>query len=77
MSPAACAPSAAPAPSPFDVAVPGESDPLDDTRRARFADHEEAGATWWVEAVHPWRYGYTEGAPWPLDAMHARIQAGP
>ena len=45
----------------FDVAVPGESEPSDDTRVTRFRDHEEAGATWWVEAIHPWRYGYREG----------------
>jgi alkanesulfonate monooxygenase SsuD/methylene tetrahydromethanopterin reductase-like flavin-dependent oxidoreductase (luciferase family) len=61
----------------FDVAVPGESDPADAARTTRFADHEEAGATWWVEAVHPWRFGHTDGGPWPLAAMAARIQAGP
>lgn len=64
-------------PSPFDVAVPGESEPSDDARTSRFAEHEEAGATWWVEAVHPWRYGYGDGQPWPLGAMEERIAAGP
>lgn len=63
--------------SAFDVAVPGESEPSDRARRARFEAHEEAGATWWVEAIHPWRYGYTEGSAWPLGAMHDRIRAGP
>ena len=62
---------------PFDVAVPGESDPATASRHAVFAAHEEAGATWWVEAVHPWRYGWTDGAPWPLAALHERILAGP
>jgi hypothetical protein len=30
-----------------------------------------------MEAVHPWRYGWTEGSPWPLSAMIERIDAGP
>ena len=62
---------------PFDVAVPGESEPVDAGRRNRFADHEEAGATWWVEAVHPWRYGYEDSDTWPLHAMEERLRAGP
>ena len=61
----------------FEVVVPGESEPGDTGRRNRFADHEQAGATWWVEAVHPWRYGYEEAGDWPLGAMEDRLQAGP
>ena len=63
--------------SAFDVAVPGESDPSDLGRVERVAEHEAAGATWWVEAVHPWRYGYEDGEAWPLAAMEERIAAGP
>ena len=62
---------------PFEVAVPGESDPTDPTRTGRFSDHAAAGATWWIEAVHPWRYDYEDGGSWPLDAMQERISAGP
>lgn len=62
---------------PFDVAIPGESDAGDDARHDRYDDHEQAGATWWVEAVHPWRHGFVEGGRWPLAAMHDRIAAGP
>jgi hypothetical protein len=62
---------------PFDVAVPGESHPDDRARQALYAEHEDAGATWWIEAIHPWRYGYHDGAPWPLTAMRERIEAGP
>jgi len=65
------------APAPFDLAVPGETAGGDDARGLLHADHEAAGATWWVEAVHPWRYGWSEGAAWPLEAMHERILAGP
>jgi hypothetical protein len=62
---------------PFELAVPGETAGTDPGRRQRYAAHRDAGATWWVEAVHPWRYGWTEGAPWPLAAMRERIEAGP
>jgi alkanesulfonate monooxygenase SsuD/methylene tetrahydromethanopterin reductase-like flavin-dependent oxidoreductase (luciferase family) len=62
---------------PFDVAVPGETDAEDADRVRRYAEHEDAGATWWVEAVHPWRYGWVEDSPWPLNAMAERIEAGP
>ncbi len=61
----------------FDVAVPGESDPSDLGREERVAEHEMAGATWWVEAVHPWRYGHEDGLAWSLAAMEERIEAGP
>ncbi|MFW5474203.1 LLM class flavin-dependent oxidoreductase [Knoellia sp. CPCC 206450] len=63
--------------APFEIAVPGESDPADGSRRSTFADHEAAGATWWVEAVHPWRYGDPGQGEWNLDAMQERIEAGP
>ena len=55
-----------------DVAVSGESNGTDNHRAAQFAQHEHAGATWWVEAIHPWRYGWNEGLAWPLDAMENR-----
>ncbi len=63
--------------APFDVAVPGESDPGDDRRGTTFAEHAGAGATWWVEAIHPWRYGDPERGEWNLEAMQERIEAGP
>jgi hypothetical protein len=61
----------------FDIAVPGESEGDDASRLDRYAEHAQAGATWWVEAVHPWRYGWAEDRPWPLAAMRERIEAGP
>src|SRR5918997_6377617 len=33
---------------PFDVAVPGETDAERTDRVRRYAEHEDAGATWWV-----------------------------
>ncbi|HST47963.1 LLM class flavin-dependent oxidoreductase [Jatrophihabitans sp.] len=75
----------APDAPPFDLAVPGETAGGDPARQQRYAEHAAAGATWWVEAVHPWRYGWTDdwtsaGEPrtgWPLAAMRERIEAGP
>jgi probable F420-dependent oxidoreductase len=63
--------------TPFDVVVPGETDAADPARVDRWAAHADAGATWFVEGVHPWRYGWEEGGPWPLAAMRERILAGP
>ena len=60
-----------------DLAVPGESEQSESGRLDRFAEHADAGATWWVEAVHPWRYGASLGAAWPWAAMRGRIDAGP
>ena len=62
---------------PFDIAVPATSEPDDDSRQQVAADHAEAGATWWIEGINPWRYGWSEGPSWPLTAMHQRVQAGP
>lgn len=64
----------------FDVAVPGESEPgttHDTAAHDAAAAQAAAGATWWVEAVHPWRYGVDDDDPWPWTAMRARIAAGP
>jgi len=61
----------------FELAVPGESDENDGRRQSRHGEHADAGATWWVEAVHPWRYGWSEGSPWPWTTMRRRIDAGP
>ncbi|MBC9820175.1 hypothetical protein [Terrabacter sp. MAHUQ-38] len=61
----------------FDVVVPGESDPGDPARLDLFAAHAEAGATWWVEAVHPWRFGWEAGDPLPGASMQGRLDAGP
>lgn len=63
--------------APFDVVVPGETDSGDPTAAATVTAHERAGATWWAEAIHPWRYGYTVGSAWPTAAIADRIAAGP
>jgi alkanesulfonate monooxygenase SsuD/methylene tetrahydromethanopterin reductase-like flavin-dependent oxidoreductase (luciferase family) len=56
--------------APFDVMVGGDV-PFDDAAAARaiLAEYADAGVTWWVEGVGPWRGD--------LAAMTAFIQQGP
>jgi alkanesulfonate monooxygenase SsuD/methylene tetrahydromethanopterin reductase-like flavin-dependent oxidoreductase (luciferase family) len=61
---------------PFDLAVPVESRADDPSRGGLQAAHAAAGATWWVEPVHPWREDLPPGLPWS-EAARARIDAGP
>lgn len=42
--------------------------------------YAEAGVTWWVEDINPWRYGWELGTPWHPDMtaqMVERIRQGP
>jgi alkanesulfonate monooxygenase SsuD/methylene tetrahydromethanopterin reductase-like flavin-dependent oxidoreductase (luciferase family) len=52
--------------TPFEVAVDGYSEPGDPTLPRAY---EAAGATWWLESIH--------GMRGPLEAMIARVEAGP
>jgi alkanesulfonate monooxygenase SsuD/methylene tetrahydromethanopterin reductase-like flavin-dependent oxidoreductase (luciferase family) len=62
--------------TPFDVAHWGITTGTDAVAdRATVATYAEAGVTWWLENILPARFGGWE--PWPLDAMRARIAAGP
>jgi alkanesulfonate monooxygenase SsuD/methylene tetrahydromethanopterin reductase-like flavin-dependent oxidoreductase (luciferase family) len=60
----------------FDLAVPVESRADDAGRRELQDAHAAAGATWWVEPVHPWRDDLPSDVPWAQAARH-RIDAGP
>ena len=62
----------------FEVIIPGET-PGDDRAEGAgiVAAYEESGATWWIESIDPWRFGWTEGAPWPTREMRARVRQGP
>ena len=62
--------------APFEVVIGGASDAGAAGTRT-VAPLAEAGATWWVEGIDPWRFGYADGAPWPVEAMHGRIRKGP
>lgn len=64
--------------TPFDVVhrgtTPGENPEQDAEIVASYA---EAGVTWWLENIHPWRFGWQQRGSWPLDAMRDRILKGP
>jgi len=40
-------------------------------------DHAEAGATWWLEMLYPYRWGWTGDGPWPVEAMREGVLQGP
>jgi len=63
---------------PFDVAAAGET-PGDAQAAGTeiVARYEEAGLTWWIESIDPWRFGWTEDGPWPIGEMRARVRQGP
>jgi hypothetical protein len=63
---------------PFDVVVSGFTTGTDRSGdAATVAPYAAAGATWWVENVSPWHYGWAWQGPWPVAAMNARIRNGP
>ena len=63
--------------TPFDIVMEGETPGGDPARAAAIVrPFAEAGATWWLESFwtpRPAREGYAD----PLDAVRARISAGP
>ena len=60
---------------PFDVVVAGHTDIDGDTAVVR--EQADAGATWWLEDVSPWAYGWQWEGSWPIDQMNDRVRAGP
>lgn len=64
--------------APYAMVISGHTAGQDATSdRAHVARFEEAGATWWLEDVSPWPFGWNWQGPWPVEAMRARINAGP
>jgi alkanesulfonate monooxygenase SsuD/methylene tetrahydromethanopterin reductase-like flavin-dependent oxidoreductase (luciferase family) len=63
----------------FDVVAAGGTSPgrVDATRMAAYAD---AGATWWLEDISPWRFGANPEAQWSdqdSTAIERRVADGP
>jgi alkanesulfonate monooxygenase SsuD/methylene tetrahydromethanopterin reductase-like flavin-dependent oxidoreductase (luciferase family) len=57
--------------APFDL-VAGGYTPGDDP-----AALEKAGATWWLESIDPWRFGWDGKNTYPAEAMRERVLQGP
>ena len=62
----------------FEVAVtgvtPGDAPAVAAEMVGAYA---EAGATWWLEGIAPYRLGLEFDAAWPLEAFYERIRQGP
>jgi len=68
--------------APFDVVhrgtTPGRDSAEDAAESAAIvATYAEAGVTWWVESIGPWRFEWNFQPPWPTEAMRACIRKGP
>jgi alkanesulfonate monooxygenase SsuD/methylene tetrahydromethanopterin reductase-like flavin-dependent oxidoreductase (luciferase family) len=61
---------------PFDVISMGVTPPGVDPAEV-IGPYAEAGATWWLELVTPWRLGQDGSGEWPMEALRAIILAGP
>ncbi|HLZ68504.1 MAG TPA: LLM class flavin-dependent oxidoreductase [Dehalococcoidia bacterium] len=62
----------------FDVVAAGATSGSDGaTEKAIVAPYAAAGATWWLENINPWRFGWAWQGPWPAEQMHERILLGP
>lgn len=62
---------------PFDVVVTGHSADSASEIASRLRSYADAGATWWLEDISPWAFGWQWDGPWPIDEMNARIRQGP
>ena len=67
--------------APFDGVHFGPT-PGDNLRQAAeiVAPYAEAGVTWWIEPVDPWRFGWSFEVPWSDEAtvlIRERIRQGP
>jgi probable F420-dependent oxidoreductase len=64
--------------APFDVVHRGTTSGENPERDAEIAaSYAEVGATWWLENIHPWRFGWNQQGSWPMSAMRERILQGP
>ena len=64
--------------APFDVVYTGIT-PGDDQERTReiVERYRDAGVTWWLEAIAPYRYGQGFDEPWDLERLRERVLQGP
>ena len=63
---------------PFDVLCYGETDAGDPAAAcATVAAYAGAGATWWIEDISPFPFGWVWRGPWPTEAIRERIRSGP
>jgi alkanesulfonate monooxygenase SsuD/methylene tetrahydromethanopterin reductase-like flavin-dependent oxidoreductase (luciferase family) len=62
----------------FEVVISGRTSGTHPARdRAAIEPYLTAGATWWLEDLSPWAFGWTGQGPWPFEAMQTRLHLGP
>jgi len=61
----------------FDIAVTGSTPDDKSLGSALVSLYSAAGATWWLEDISPWRYGWDWHGEWPFSQMERRIRMGP
>jgi probable F420-dependent oxidoreductase len=63
---------------PFDIVLQGTT-PGDNKAEAAsiVAPYAEAGMTWWLESIAPYRFGQDFGGEWPVNALRRRVLQGP
>lgn len=63
---------------PLDVAIGGHTGGLNRSAdRDHVAGYEAAGATWWLEDLSPFPFGWQWQGLWPTERIRKRVQAGP
>jgi alkanesulfonate monooxygenase SsuD/methylene tetrahydromethanopterin reductase-like flavin-dependent oxidoreductase (luciferase family) len=63
---------------PFEIVMAGETPGDEQAAGVEIvAPYADAGLTWWLENIHPWRFGWQWTGPWPVADMEARIRQGP
>lgn len=62
----------------FDVVASGHTSGDDASAdKQRVVSVAEAGATWWLEDLSPWAFGWHGEGPWPVAAMPTARAARP
>jgi alkanesulfonate monooxygenase SsuD/methylene tetrahydromethanopterin reductase-like flavin-dependent oxidoreductase (luciferase family) len=61
----------------FDIVVAGATGENPTKERELLAQYLDAGATWWLEGIDPWRFGWNWQGAWDLAAMNERVRKGP
>jgi hypothetical protein len=61
----------------FDIAITGHTPEEASAGIALVSSYAAGGATWWLEDISPWRYGWNWQGKWPLALMERRVLKGP
>jgi alkanesulfonate monooxygenase SsuD/methylene tetrahydromethanopterin reductase-like flavin-dependent oxidoreductase (luciferase family) len=68
-------------PAPFDAVHFGATPGDNPSQAAEIVEtYAQAGVTWWIEPIDPWRFGWSFEVPWAPEAtvlMRERVRQGP